>query len=328
MARKNEQLPDVKFSSIAVLIDAENVDRQKIESILAKLGQLGTITTKRVYGDWSQEKLQAWKDVVSICALRTMHHFVHSKQKNTSDIALVIDAMDLLHTGNYDAFAIVSSDGDFSNLAVRIRNEDKVVIGVGQNKTNYNFVSICNIFINQDKLASSVDTANPMRLKNKVETLNSKMAEKDKTIKAQAAKMKEKNKAMSDLRKELSTVKKELRAATGGTKKLESQLAKLQKNNESLKKKVEVAKARLTAKTTKKFIDLLLNAISGEEIGENKYPLDIIGKKIREENPTFRPSDYGFPTLSKLLASTPGVKVTTEQNRVLFSMSNDLANLN
>ncbi len=328
MARKNEQLPDVKFSSIAVLIDAENVDRQKIESILVKLGQLGTITTKRVYGDWSQEKLQAWKDVVSICALRTMHHFVHSKQKNTSDIALVIDAMDLLHTGNYDAFAIVSSDGDFSNLAVRIRNEDKVVIGVGQHKTNYNFVSICNIFINQDKLASSVDTANPMRLKNKVETLNSKMAEKDKTIKAQAAKMKEKSKAMSDLRKELSTMKKELRAATGGTKKLESQLAKLQKNNESLKKKVEVAKTRLTAKTTKKFIDLLLNAISGEEIGKNKYPLDIIGKKIREENPTFRPSDYGFPTLSKLLASTPGVKITTEQNRVLFSMSDDLANLN
>ena len=325
-AQQRSQLP--KFTSMAVLIDGENVDRQKVEAILARLGQLGTIATKRVYGDWSQDKLKLWSDVVSMCALRTMHHFVHSTQKNTTDIAMVIDAMDLLHTGNYDAFAIVSSDGDFSNLAVRIRNEDKVVIGVGQNKTNYNFVSICNIFINQDKLASSVDTANPMRLKNKVETLNSKMAEKDKTIKAQAAKMKEKNKAMSDLRKELSTVKKELRAATGGTKKLESQLAKLQKNNESLKKKVEVAKARLTAKTTKKFIDLLLNAISGEEIGENKYPLDIIGKKIREENPTFRPSDYGFPTLSKLLASTPGVKVTTEQNRVLFSMSNDLAKLN
>ncbi|MBO7432894.1 MAG: NYN domain-containing protein [Salinivirgaceae bacterium] len=328
MAKWSESKSDVKFTSMAVLIDGENVDKQKIEPILAKISQFGTITTKRVYGDWSQEKLKLWNDTVSVCALRTMHHFVHSKQKNTTDIAMVIDAMDLLHTGLYDAFVIVSSDGDFSNLAVRIRNEDKVVIGVGQNKTNYNFVSICNIFINQDKLASSVDTANPMRLKNKVETLNSKMAEKDKTIKAQAAKMKEKNKAMSDLRKELSTVKKELRAATGGTKKLESQLAKLQKNNESLKKKVEVAKARLTAKTTKKFIDLLLNAISGEEIGENKYPLDIIGKKIREENPTFRPSDYGFPTLSKLLASTPGVKVTTEQNRVLFSMSNDLAKLN
>lgn len=324
MARKNEPLPDVKFSSIAVLIDAENVDRQKVESILAKLGQLGTITTKRVYGDWSQEKLQAWKDVVSICALRTMHHFVHSTQKNTTDIALVIDAMDLLHTGNYDAFAIVSSDGDFSNLAVRIRNEDKVVIGVGQHKTNYNFVSICNIFINQDKLASSVDTANPMRLKNMVETLNSKMAERDKTIKAQAVKIKDKNKAMTDLRKELSSVKKELRTATSDNKKIEKQLAKLQKSNDKLKAKSDKSKGELIAK----FAVLLQKAIEGEEIAPNKYPLDVIGKKIRDDVPEFKPSDYGFSSLSKLVASTPGVKVSTEQNRVMFSMNDDLAKLN
>ena len=315
MARKNEPLPDVKFSSIAVLIDAENVDRQKVEAILARLGQLGTITTKRVYGDWSQEKLQAWKDVVSICALRTMHHFVHSTQKNTTDIALVIDAMDLLHTGNYDAFAIVSSDGDFSNLAVRIRNEDKVVIGVGQHKTNYNFVSICNIFINQDKLASSVDTANPMRLKNMVETLNSKMAERDKTIKAQAVKIKDKNKAMTDLRKELSSVKKELRTATSDNKKIEKQLAKLQKSNDKLKAKSDKSKGELIAK----FAVLLQKAIDGEEIAPNKYPLDVIGKKIRVENPEFRPYDYGFPTLSKLIGSVPGVEILTEQNRLVFS---------
>ena len=203
MAKQNaHKEPDTKFTSMAVLIDGENVDKQKVESILARLGQLGTITTKRVYGDWSQDKLKLWSDVVSMCALRTMHHFVHSTQKNTTDIAMVIDAMDLLHTGRYDAFAIVSSDGDFSNLAVRIRNEGKYVIGVGQRKTNYNFISICDLFINQDRLALSVDTANPMRLKSMVESLNSKIAEKDKSIKAQAVKMKEKNKAMTDLRKE------------------------------------------------------------------------------------------------------------------------------
>ena len=320
MAKQNaHKEPDTKFTSMAVLIDGENVDKQKVESILARLGQLGTITTKRVYGDWSQDKLKLWSDVVSMCALRTMHHFVHSTQKNTTDIAMVIDAMDLLHTGRYDAFAIVSSDGDFSNLAVRIRNEGKYVIGVGQRKTNYNFISICDLFINQDRLASSVDTANPMRLKSMVESLNSKIAEKDKSIKAQAVKMKEKNKAMTDLRKELSTVKKELRTATGGTKKLESQLAKLQKNNDALKKKVEVAKSRLKSKAAAKFADMLQKAIDGEEIAPNKYPLDVIGKKIRIENPEFRPYDYGFPTLSKLIGSVPGVEILTEQNRLVFS---------
>ena len=131
--------------------------------------------------------------------------------------------------------------------------------------------------------------------------------------------MKEKNKAMTDLRKELSTVKKELRTAAGGTKKLESQLAKLQKNNESLKKKVEVAKSRLKSKAAAKFADMLQKAIDGEEIAPNKYPLDVIGKKIRIENPEFRPYDYGFPTLSKLIGSVPGVEILTEQNRLVFS---------
>ena len=327
MAKQNaHKEPDTKFTSMAVLIDGENVDKQKVESILARLGQLGTITTKRVYGDWSQEKLKLWSDVVSMCALRTMHHFVHSTQKNTTDIAMVIDAMDLLHTGNFDAFAIVSSDGDFSNLAVRIRNEGKYVIGVGQRKTNYNFISICDLFINQDRLASSVDTANPMRLKSMVETLNSKIAEKDKSIKAQADKVKEKNKTITDLRKELSTVKKELRTANSGAKKLESQLARVQKNNESLKKKVTVATARLSAKMTKPFLDLLQNAITGEEIAPNKYPLDIIGKKIRVEKPDFKPSDYGFPTLSKLICSVPGIEMLTEQNRLVFSFTKEKSN--
>ena len=99
MATKKSQAPERHFSSMAVLIDGENVDRLKVESILARLGQLGNITTRRVYGDWSQEKLKQWDETVASCALRTMHHYVHSTQKNTSDIALVIDAMDLLFTG-------------------------------------------------------------------------------------------------------------------------------------------------------------------------------------------------------------------------------------
>ena len=114
-------------------------------------------------------------------------------------------------------------------------------------------------------------------------------------------------------------MKKELRTATGGTKKLGSQLAKLQKNNDALKKKVEVAKSRLKSKAAAKFADMLQKAIDGEEIAPNKYPLDVIGKKIRIENPEFRPYDYGFPTLSKLIGSVPGVEILTEQNRLVFS---------
>lgn len=323
-AQQRSQLP--KFTSMAVLIDGENVDRQKIESILARISQFGTITTKRVYGDWSQEKMKLWNDTVSVCALRTMHHYVHSTQKNTTDIAMVIDAMDLLHTGLYDAFVIVSSDGDFSNLAVRIRNEGKYVIGVGQRKTNHNFISICDAFVNQDRLASSDCCIDTEKLKNMVNVLNSKIAEKNTALQEQRKKVTEKNKNLADLRKELSETKKSLRTSAGGVKKLESQMAKLQKSNELLKKKVEVSKARLRDKTAKKFIDLLLNAISGEEIGENKYPLDIIGKKIRIENPGFRPSDYGFPTLSKLICSVPGVEMQTEQNRLVFSFSKESSN--
>jgi len=316
-AQQRSQLP--KFTSMAVLIDGENVDRQKVEAILARLGQLGTIATKRVYGDWSQDKLKLWSDVVSMCALRTMHHFVHSTQKNTTDIAMVIDAMDLLHTGRYDAFVIVSSDGDFSNLAVRIRNEGKFVIGVGQRKTNYNFITICDIFINQDKLSTLSCSVNIDKMKNTMNVLNSKIAEKNTALQEQRKKMTEKNKAYAELKKELSDMKKELRTMTNSKTKLEKQFDKLQKSNESLKKKVEASKSRLRSKTAKKFTDILQKAIDGEEIAPNKYPLDVIGKKIRVENPEFRPYDYGFPTLSKLIGSVPGVEILTEQNRLVFS---------
>lgn len=319
MAKKNEPKSDIKFSSMAVLIDGENVDKQKIEPILAKISQFGTITTKRVYGDWSQEKLKLWNDTVSVCALRTMHHFVHSKQKNTTDIAMVIDAMDLLHTGLYDAFVIVSSDGDFSNLAVRIRNEGKFVIGVGQRKTNYNFITICDIFINQDKLSTLSCSVNIDKMKNTMNVLNSKIAEKNTALQEQRKKMTEKNKAFAELKKELSDVKKELRTMTNSKTKLEKQFDKLQKSNATLKKKVEASKSRLRSKAAKKFTDMLQKAIDGEEIAPNKYPLDVIGKKIRIENPEFRPYDYGFPTLSKLIGSVPGVEILTEQNRLVFS---------
>lgn len=326
MANTKKQPALPKFTSMAVLIDGENVDKQKVEAILSRIAQFGDIKTKRVYGDWSQDKLKLWNDTVSICALRTMHHYVHSTQKNTTDIAMVIDAMDLLHTGLYDAFVIVSSDGDFSNLAVRIRNEGKYVIGVGQRKTNHNFISICDAFVNQDRLASSECCVNTEKLRNMVNVLNSKIAEKNTALQEQRKKVTEKNKNIADLRKELSEAKKNLRTSDSNVKKLESQLAKSQKNNESLKKKVEMSKAQLRDKTAKKFIDLLKTAILGEEIGQNKYPLDIIGKKIRIENPGFRPSDYGFPTLSKLICSVPGVEMQTEQNRLVFSFTKEASN--
>lgn len=329
MATKKSQAPDRKFSSIAVLIDGENVDRLKVESILARIGQFGEITTRRVYGDWSQEKQKQWDETVSACALRTMHHYVHSTQKNTSDIALVIDAIDLLYTGKYDAFVIVSSDGDFSNLAVRLRNEGKFVIGVGRRKTNYNFITICDMFINQDRLASSAGTSNPDRLKSIIDTLNSKVSERNTAVQEQRKKVTEKNRAIADLKKEIAAVKKELRTSVSANKKLEAQFAKLQRTNEKLqkrngdlKKKKEILQQKALAQRvdTERFVsDLLQKAIEGEEIAPNKYPLDVIGKKIRLEAPDFRPSDYGFSSLSKLIGSIPGIEMQTEQNRLVFS---------
>ncbi|MGC9503270.1 NYN domain-containing protein [Baaleninema sp.] len=132
---------------LAVLIDADNANAKILDSLLKEIAKYGTANVKRIYGDWTSTRLNSWKSQLLNHAIQPIQQFSYTTGKNATDSALIIDAMDLLYTENFDGFCIVSSDSDFTRLACRIREAGLVVYGFGEGKTPSPFVKACNKFI-------------------------------------------------------------------------------------------------------------------------------------------------------------------------------------
>jgi uncharacterized protein (TIGR00288 family) len=132
---------------IAVLIDADNTSPKYAEAMLEELAKYGTPTIKRAYGDFSSSHLSGWTEQLNARAIRGMHQNAFTKGKNSTDSALIIDAMDLLYADNVEAFAIVSSDSDFTSLAMRLRESGKTVYGLGRRRTPQSLQNACDKFI-------------------------------------------------------------------------------------------------------------------------------------------------------------------------------------
>lgn len=137
---------------IALLIDADNVSHAKIGAILAELSRYGTANIRRAYGDWASAGLKGWKDKLHAFAIRPVQQFSYSAGKNATDIALVIDAMELLYTQKLDSFCIASSDADFTPLVMQLKANGHDVYGFGDRKTPKPFVNACTTFLYLDSL--------------------------------------------------------------------------------------------------------------------------------------------------------------------------------
>ena len=138
---------DDSAARLAVLIDADNAQPAITESLLAEVAKYGTAHVKRAYGDWTETNLKGWKDKLLEASIQPIQQFAYTKGKNATDAAMVIDAMDLLYTGRFDGFCIVSSDSDFTRLAARLRESGLTVYGFGERKTPKPFVAACDKFI-------------------------------------------------------------------------------------------------------------------------------------------------------------------------------------
>jgi uncharacterized LabA/DUF88 family protein len=134
-------------AKLAVLIDADNAQPTIIEALLAEVAKYGTAHVKRAYGDWTGTGLRGWKDHLLAQSIQPMQQFAYTVGKNATDAAMIIDAMDLLYSGRFDGFCIVSSDSDFTRLASRIRESGLTVYGFGERKTPKPFVAACDKFI-------------------------------------------------------------------------------------------------------------------------------------------------------------------------------------
>jgi uncharacterized protein (TIGR00288 family) len=144
---------------IALLIDADNVSHGKIAAMLAELSKYGTANIRRAYGDWASPGLKGWTAKLHEHAIRPIQQFSYSKGKNATDIALVIDAMELLYTQKLDAFCIASSDADFTPLVMQLRANGHDVYGFGERKTPDPFVNACTTFLYLDRLGEEVPAA-------------------------------------------------------------------------------------------------------------------------------------------------------------------------
>src|SRR5262245_54708195 len=158
---------------LAVLIDADNASAKIVDGLFEEIAKIGEASVRGIYGDFSNPRSRAWADVLSQHAIIPQQQFAYTTGKNASDITLVIDAMDLLHSGRFDGFCLVSSDSDFTRLAARIREQGIDVFGFGEQKTPESFRQACRRFIYTENLlpsapvnASDAAAAKPLQPEN------------------------------------------------------------------------------------------------------------------------------------------------------------------
>ena len=254
-------IPSVK---LAVLIDADNTSRYAVSFVLAEIAKFGTAFVKRAYGDWASAYLSKWKATLLENSIQPMQQFAYTTGKNSTDSAMIIDAMDLLYSNKFDGFCIVSSDSDFTRLASRIRESGLVVYGCGERKTPKPFVTACDRFIYIENLLPKAETTQLVRPEGTVVTV--------------------------DLLPQPSA-----QTPPSKRKRLNSEIEKPEGQVSTIPEIQEV---------DKKLKDSLWQAVEVSSDEEGWAHLAKVGHLITQWHPDFDPRTYGFKKLRELVAST------------------------
>jgi hypothetical protein len=159
-----------KDLKLAVLIDADNIPYSNISGMLDEIAKLGIPTIKRIYGDWTKPTVSGWKPALLEHAITPIQQYSYTQGKNATDSAMIIDAMDILHSDKVDGFCLVSSDSDFTRLATRLRESGMLVIGIGEKKTPNPFIVACDKFIYIEIISNNVSNNNKPGLPNSTKT--------------------------------------------------------------------------------------------------------------------------------------------------------------
>ncbi|MCE7861647.1 MAG: NYN domain-containing protein [Chloroflexi bacterium CFX2] len=158
----DEKIQTLSRNKIAMLIDGDNAQAGLLSQMLVEAGRHGQVTLRRIYGDWTTNSMNSWKETLNFHAFQPIQQFRYTVGKNATDSAMIIDAMDILHAGVVDGFCLVSSDSDYTRLATRIRETGIFVMGIGEKKTPKPFVNACDLFVYTENLvAAKRPTAHP-----------------------------------------------------------------------------------------------------------------------------------------------------------------------
>ena len=159
----NESPTPLNTERIAMLIDGDNAQPSLIGEIIAEAGKYGLVTIRRIYGDWTTTNMNGWKDILHVHAVQPIQQFRYTIGKNATDSALIIDAMDILYEGGVSGFCLVSSDSDYTRLAMRIREKGLFVMGIGKKTTPIAFVNACGVFVQTENLRAEPEKLQPVQ---------------------------------------------------------------------------------------------------------------------------------------------------------------------
>lgn len=305
----------------AVLIDAENISGNYIKFILDEISNEGEATYKRIYGDWTKPSLAPWKKVLLEYSVMPVQQYSYTQGKNSSDSAMIIDAMDILYSGNVEGFCLCTSDSDFTRLAARLRESGMIVVGMGEQKTPKAFSSACNKFKYLD-LLSQAAKAQAKAEKQKAEKQSRQEKEKDKAKEAKESKLPAKPLKKEDRnqpklkapKKEEKTLllpdpdhhssKEEAPKAAGKLKPEEAGILPIEEET--------VPEGEVTSLDEIKSTLLSIIAEEGDEDGW--VSTSDLGNKLLKRYSDFDVRNYGYTKLTPFLKSLKGFEMMSVRN--------------
>lgn len=301
--------------SFALLIDSDNVSAKYIQGIMNELtSRHGQVTYRRIYGDFTSQQMGKWKDALAEYSLTPMQQFPNTKGKNATDSFLIIDAMDILYEGKVEGFCIVSSDGDFTRLASRLRDAGMVVVGMGEQKTPRSFRNACSVFTGLELLVEG-DVQEQPKEKQEVDNEVSK-----RDIASAIVDIINENAgqgmqtSLSEIGNRLVGIYPDFDVRSFGY----SQLSKFLESIDNLQLErhdnvilVNIHGSKHSQLDTMKFV---IGEV--ESHGGSGIPLSQLGDSIKERFPYFNVKDYGFSKLSKWLRDIDGVTVKEDEGGV------------
>jgi len=287
----------------AVLIDSDNISAKYIKAILDEMTKYGVITYKRIYGDWTKNQSSKWRMELLENSITPIQQFANTVGKNATDSALIIDAMDILYTGNVDGFCLVSSDGDFTKLASRLRETGMYVIGMGEAKTPRSFKAACSVFTNLEILLENDQekTKETIPQQKIVEAIIELITENDNN---------ETTTTMGEVGNFLVKKYSDFDVRSYGYSSLSKFIDEMDSFN--LERRDNNIFVSIKDDKTKKEEVVERIIIKVKSTGNNGIELAQLGQYIHRQFPGFKVKEYGYSTFQKFVQSVPSLLLRTE----------------
>ena len=291
----------------AVLIDADNVSKKYIKAILEEVSNFGVATYKRIYGDWT--KNNGWKDALLENSIIPIQQYSYTTGKNATDSAMIIDAMDILYSGNVEGFCLVSSDSDFTRLAARLREAGMYVVGMGENKTPSAFRKACNIFRILEVISGEQDDRDAAGNGKDKDTVTAVAEIEDSVCKIIMENSNQgKETQIGEIGSKLNLLYPDFDVRNYGYSKLTTFL-----KTECESVSLNVSKKHIVLSLNERISDV--ESIIIDMLRENGGEIDNIGwinMTLKKKIPSFNVKNYGYNKFSNFLKSIPGVEIVNQ----------------